>query len=70
MNGQTVIASFMIRLIRDRNESGEANGPGWRVVVRHIQSGVEVHFATLPEALVYVQNQADLLEQAAAAPGR
>lgn len=68
MNGQTVIASFILRLIRDRNETGEWSDPGWRVVVRRIQTGAEVYFATLDEALGYVREQAALLERAPVTP--
>lgn len=56
MPGQMVIASFMLRFVKEKGE-GEAAGARsrWRVYLRHIQSGKEQYFATLQAAFSFLE---------------
>lgn len=48
---QSLIASFVVRVLRMTDE----DSPAWRVTVRHVQTGREVRFAKLADALVYME---------------
>ncbi len=62
-----VITSFMLRFVRETEVEVEnsgtyvtaapsgANPPGWRGVIKHIQSGAEQHFTTLVEAETFMK---------------
>lgn len=52
---QLLIASFVIRLFRVTEP--EADGE-WRVSVRHVQTGEEVRFTRLADALSYIEQAA------------
>lgn len=54
MTQPPLIASFVVRLYHET----EAEGDGWRVTVTHVQSGKELRFRRLEDALPFMENSA------------
>ena len=58
MMRETAVHSFMVRFVLDTTEeSGEAR---WRGLIRHVQSGAELHFSRVEEALQFMNRMANL----------
>jgi hypothetical protein len=58
MMRETAVHSFMVRFVLETaEESGEAR---WRGLIRHVQSGAELHFNRVEEALQFMNHTANL----------
>lgn len=56
---QPIIASFVVRLLLVGEEERNGDHPAWRVKVRHVQTGKEVRFLRLSDAVMFMEEAAD-----------
>jgi len=65
MAREIVIASFIVRFVRlGGTEADDAQcSPALRISVKSIQSGYERRFARMDEAVEFIRDEIDLLEQ-------
>lgn len=59
---QRLIASFVVRVVHERQEHQPAKNPV-RVTVRHVQTGEEIRFARLTDALSFMEGCAGMSDE-------
>lgn len=67
MLAETMIASFIVRFVKPAEVPGGNKtrlSAGWRIVVRHVQSGYERRFTEMDDAVEFIRDEIDMLEQA------
>lgn len=66
MAPETVIASFILRFVKPGGEAGNeaTRKAGLRIAVRQVQSGYERRFAKMDDAMRFIRDEIEILEQA------
>lgn len=65
MARETVIASFIMRFVRPGDGAGSegASPQALRIAVRHVQSGYERRFTRMDDAMRFIRDEIEMLEQ-------
>ena len=59
---QTDVDSFIMRFVRERSRSDDPTAATWHGVIRHVQSKEEIRFTRIEDALHFVANYVESIE--------